>query len=385
VSTESNVATSFILGVRDELLRSLGETFGVFSQQEVTATSVFADLLTKVVVALIIILAVVGVYRVVRRLLRLVLERFTLPEDIVSPIVTALRYTAMLIATLGVLTQFGVRGELLGNVGIAAILAFAFYLAWLISSKLLGRALQTRGLDRSLEQLVRNVLAVVLITFGMTTVLSQFGINVLSVITTLGVVGIAVGFAAQETLSNFIAGITLLIERPFRIGEWVEINGKTGRVEEITLRTTRLVTRNNVTVSIPNAAVASGDITNLSAGGPLRVQIPVGIAYKESAKAARDVMLPVLETHEKVMKSPGRTPQIWLKDLGDSSVNLSLLYWIAPSDIATQPKISAEVLEACKEALDTAGIEIPFPHLQLFIDDAKGLTPVMRPFFEKSA
>ena len=385
MSTEPNVATSFIIGVRDELLRSLGETFGVFSQQDVTASTVFANLLTKVVVATIIVLAVIGVYRGVRRLLRLVLERFTLPGDVVSPIITALRYTAMLIATLGVLTQFGVRGELLANVGVAAILAFAFYLAWLISSKLLSRTLQTQGLDRSLEQLVRNVLAVVLITFGLTTVLSQFGINVLSVITTLGVVGIAVGFAAQETLSNFIAGITLLVERPFRIGEWVEINGKTGRVDEITLRTTRLITRDNITVSIPNAAVASSDITNLSAGGPLRVQIPVGIAYKESAKEARDVMLPILEAHEKVMQGPGRKPQVWLKDLGDSSVNLILLYWVPPSDIATQPKISAEILEQCKEALDEAGIEIPFPHLQLFIDDAKGLAPVVRPFLERSA
>lgn len=385
MSTEPNAATSFILGVRDELLRSLGETFGVFSQQEATAPAAFADLLTKIIVSVIIVAAVLVLYRFIRRLLRLVLERFKLPEDISVPIITALRYTAMLIATLGVLTQFGVRGELLGNVGVAAILAFGFYLAWLVSSKLLGRALQTRGLDRSLEQLVRNVLAVVLITFGMTTVLSQFGVNVLSVITTLGVVGIAVGFAAQETLSNFIAGITLLVERPFRIGDWVEINGQTGRVEEITLRTTRLVTRSNITVSIPNASVASSDITNLSAGGPLRVETAVGIAYKESAKAARDVMTPILEAHESVLQSPGRKPQIWLKDLGDSSVNLVLLYWVSPANIATQPKISAEILEQCKEALDAAGIEIPFPHLQLFIDDAKGLAPVMRPFLERSA
>ena len=110
----------------------------------------------------------------------------------------------------------------------------------------------------------------------------------------------------------------------------------------------------------------------------------LGIAYKESAREAREVLLPVLKSHDKVLESSARSPQILLEELADSSVNLTLIYWIAPGDIATQPKISAEILEASKEALDRADIEIPFPHLQLFIDEAKGLESVLRPF-SKSA
>ena len=383
VTEAAGAAAGFYVRVRDELWRSIGETFNVFSAREVTTAAAFADLLTKLIVSTLIILIVLGLYWVLRRFLRLVIDRFKLSNDVVRPLVTALRYTAFLIAVLGVLSQFGVEGNLLSSTAIGALLAFVFYLGWLISNKLLTRTMDARGLDRSLEQLVRNILGVVIISFGLVTVLSQFGINVISVITTLGVVGIAVGFAAQDTLANFISGITLLIERPFRIGDWVNLSGETGRVTEITLRTTRLVTRDNTMLSLPNATVASGDIVNLSAGGPLRVKIPVGIAYKESAKAAREVMLPVLKDHAQVLKGGLRAPQIWLNDLGDSSVNLSILYWIAPIHIATQPKISAELLEACKEALDEANIEIPFPHVQLFIDEAKGLTPVLEPLYRQ--
>ena len=381
----AEAAAGFYVRVRDELWRSVAETFNVFSGQEVGTAAAFADLLTKLIVSTLIILIVLGFYWVLRRFLRLIIDRFRLPSDVVSPLVTALRYTAILIAVLGVLSQFGVGAELLASTAIGALLAFAFYLGWLVSSKLLTRTMNARGLDRSLEQLVRNILGVVVISFGLVTVLSQFGINVISVITTLGVVGIAVGFAAQDTLANFISGITLLIERPFRIGDWVKLSGETGRVTEITLRTTRLVTRDNTMLSLPNATVASGDIVNLSAGGPLRVKVPVGIAYKESAKAAREVMLPILKSHDQVLKGGLRAPQVWLSDLGDSSVNLVLLYWIAPIHIATQPKISAEILEACKEALDEVGIEIPFPHLQLFIDEAKGLGPVLEPLYKREA
>ena len=284
VTEAAEAAAGFYVRVRDELWRSIAETFNVFSGQEVGTAAAFADLLTKLIVSALIICIVLGLYWVLRRFLRLVIDRFRLPSDVVNPLVTALRYTSILIAVLGVLSQFGVGAELLTSTAVGALLAFAFYLGWLISSKLLARTMNARGLDRSLEQLVRNILGVVVISFGLVTVLSQFGINVISVITTLGVVGIAVGFAAQDTLANFISGITLLIERPFRIGDWVQLNGETGRVTEITLRTTRLVTRDNTMLSLPNATVASGDIVNLSAGGPLRVKIPRSASLTRSRR-----------------------------------------------------------------------------------------------------
>jgi small conductance mechanosensitive channel len=199
-----------------------------------------------------------------------------------------------------------------------------------------------------------------LIGFGLISILAQFGVEVIPLLTTLGLAGIAVGLAAQPTLANFIAGVILLVERPFRTGDWVEIGGQTGKVVEITLRTTHLVTRDNVHTVIPNDAVASAEIVNFSTGGPLRIRVNLGIAYKESAQAARDVLMPVVENHPAVLKD--RPPHLIVTELGDSSIDLEIRCWIDVADIDVRTRIRAAILESCKEALDEAGIQIPFPH-----------------------
>jgi small-conductance mechanosensitive channel len=282
-----------------------------------------------------------------------------------------------LLALLAVMAQFGVSTAVLGRVATAALFALVYYAAWLVAQALLANATTRAGLDRSLIQLLRNVVGVVVVALAVVTVMDQFGVDVLGVITALGVVGIAVGFAAQDTLSNFISGVTLLIERPFRIGDWVELAGKVGRVERISLRTTRVVSRDNIHSSIPNAKVASAEIVNLSAGGPLRLRVPVGIAYKESARAAREALMPVLRAHPQVLQDAIHAPSVLVEELGASSVNLVMLAWIGPETIAVEPVVSSALVEGAKEALDGAGIQIPFPHLQLFIDEARGLEPVV--------
>ena len=365
-----------------ELRRSLLETLGLFNQSDDRLTGVVAGFLTQVVVSLLLLLLFWGAYWLLSRALRALVARAGLSREAVSPLRLALRYALLLLALLSVMSQFGISQYVMTNVAQGALIAFVFYVGWFVLNRLLSNASKRYRLDGSIEQLLRNVVSVVIMAFGVAAVLAQFGIQILSVIAGLGIVGIAVGFAAQETLSNFIAGVTLLIERPFRIGDWVEINGQTGKVREITLRTTRLRSRDNVVMAIPNASVASSDIVNYSAGGPLRVRIPVGIAYKESAKRAREVMLPVVRANEMVMTRLGLGPTVLMSELGDSSVNLDIFYWIEPDHIDVQPRISAEILEACKEALDDAGIEIPFPHLQLFIDEAKGLKSLLEPLYE---
>jgi small-conductance mechanosensitive channel len=376
---------NFFQNVLAELNRSLRETFGIFGRGPEDISASFARILTQLLVALLIILLFSTAYWLLKRVVRGVTRRSKVLANLTRPLLTGLRYVMVLLTSLAVLSQFGLSPALLAQIGIAALFAFAFYLTWVVTNRLMTNTLRMRGFDRSLEQLLRNLLAVLIVAFGAVTVLNQVGINVLSVITALGVVGIAVGFAAQETIANFISGITLLIERPFRIGDWVVIGDIDGRVEEITLRTTRIVTLDNSSVAIPNASVASSMITDFSAGGPLRVTIPVGIAYKESVKAARAVILPILENHSKVLKAPTRQPAVMMRELGDSSVNLWVLYWIAPEDIPLRQRLSSELLESIKEALDAAGIEIPFPHLQLFIDDAEGLKPVLEPLYPNYA
>ena len=373
--------SDFFVRLFSELRRSLLETVGLFNQGDDRLTGMLAGFLTQIIVSLLLLLLFWGAYWLLSRAMRAVVARSRISREAVSPLRMALRYALSLLALLSVMSQFGISPFVTTNVAQGALIAFVFYIGWLVLNRLLTNTAKRYRLDGSIEQLLRNVVSVVLMAFGVAAVLAQFGIQILSVIAGLGIVGIAVGFAAQETLSNFIAGVTLLVERPFRIGDWVEINGQTGKVREITLRTTRLRSRDNVVMAIPNSSVASSDIVNYSAGGPLRVRIPVGIAYKESAKRAREVMLPVIRANEMIMTRLGLGPTVLMSELGDSSVNLDIFYWIEPDHIDVQPRISAEILEACKEALDDAGIEIPFPHLQLFIDEAKGLKSLVEPLY----
>ena len=251
------------------------------------------------------------------------------------------------------------------------LLLLLLYVGWGALHYLIKRQTQRWSLDASLELLLSNVLRAIWILVGLYLVFGQFGVNLLPILGGLGVVGLAVGFAAQDILGNLISGVTLLLDRPFRIGDWIRTQDNEGQVIGLTLRTTRIRTRDNEFVSIPNKEVANAVVVNLSQGGPLRLNVPIGIAYKEKVEDARKVLVAVMQQHPKVMDSPA--PVILVSDLADSSVNLIMRFWVSDDDIASYPATAMQVREAAKEAIQQAGIEIPFPHLQVHIDGAKGL------------
>ncbi len=373
---------AFFLNLWNDLRNSLLSTLGILKPDETSTAKFFATFASEVLASALLLLLFVGVYRLLRAALRFLVRRFRLGREVSRPLAAALRYVVVLFALLAILSQWGVPASLTGHIARAAVMAFLYYLGWLIGLRAITHALARYELDPSIVQLLRNVISVVFAALGGASILAQFGVNVLSLVTGLGVVGIAVGFAAQDTLGNFIAGTTLLVERPFRIGDWVQVNEQVGKVREITLRNTRLVTRDNIYTSIPNSAVASSEILNFSAGGPLRLKVELGIAYGASVEAARAVLVPVMQQNEKIMQRP--LPIVRVDELADSSVNLQLIFWIAPSEIATEPALRAAILEESKIALDEAGIQIPFPHLQLFINGVKGLEPLL-PKAESSA
>lgn len=375
----------FVSAVAQQTWRGLLDTFDLFTTVDGVARIDEVAVAQRLLVVALLLAGGWLVDRVAGRALRGVAARFAVGAETLGAARAAVRYVVGVLTALAVLAQFGLPQAVLAQAAVGAVLVFGFFGAWLVGQRVVLEAVRRDALDPSLAQLLRNVLAVALSAIGFVTVVGQFGVDVLGVITALGVVGIAVGFAAQETLSNFIAGVTLLLERPFRIGDWVEVAGRVGRVERIRLRTTLIVDRDNVQTSIPNAQVASGTIINLTAGGPLRVRFPIGIAYKESAKAARMALLPIVQAHPDVLRGEGREPAVAMAGLGDSSVDLVVIYWLAPERIAVEPRVTAQLREACKEALDAAGIQIPYPHLQLFVDDASGLRPVLSPLYPPRA
>ncbi|GBO88846.1 MULTISPECIES: mechanosensitive ion channel family protein [Marinobacter] len=371
------MAESFGAELAEQLRRNIGDAFQAVSGGDLEWGTLLAQILGQLLVSIIYLGAFFGGYLVLISTVRLVLGKQRAKTALFIQVRSCLRYLAGLGALLFILAQFGTTPEVLKAMARAGFMAFGFYMAWLIAGRLMKEGMTRYKIDASIRQLVENLFSVIITALAVVTLLAQFGFDVVSIVAGLGIVGIAVGFAAQSTLSNFIAGITLLIERPFRIGDWVTINGQDGKVVKIALRTTWLRTRDNIFTMIPNDSVASSDIVNYSAEGVTRLNIPVGIAYKESAKAAREVLMPVLLAHPDVLQGVGMQPRVLLRSLGDSSVNLEVQVWITPDNLDVQPRIMADILEKMKEALDTAGIEIPFPHLQLFIDDAKGLKSVV--------
>lgn len=372
---------SFGAELVEQLRRNLGDAFQAVSGENVEWGALLVQVVGQLLVSLIYLGVFLGVYLLLIALIRLILGERRTRTSLYIQVRNGLRYLAGLGALMLILAQFGVSPEVLKAMARAGFMVLGFYVAWVVFGRLIKDGSPRYRMDPSIRQLVENLFAVVVATLAVVTVLAQFGFDVVSIIAGLGIVGIAVGFAAQSTLSNFIAGITLLIERPFRIGDWVTINGQDGKVIKIALRTTWLRTRDNIFTMIPNDSVASSDIINYSAEGATRLNILVGIAFKESAKAAREVLMPVLKAHPEVLQGAGMEPRVVLKSLGDSSMNLEIKVWITPDNLDVQPRIMADILEQVKEALDAAGIEIPFPHLQLFIDDAKGLTPVLEPLY----
>lgn len=240
-----------------------------------------------------------------------------------------------------------------------------FLLLYRVSRHPLHTLLNRSSIDTVLvDMLVEKVYRITLLVLGLVMGASQLGINVGAALAGLGVAGVAIGFAAKDILANVIAGFTIFIDEPFLSGDWVHVAGEYGRVEEVTLRSTRLKTRQNTYVVLPNKQVVNEVLINDSKHGRMRLDIPVGIAYKEDISAAREALVSAAASVEGVLADP--RPDVVVKELGGSSVDLLVRAWIGDAQEAAP--VGARLVEAAKTSLDAAGIEIPFPHLQLFLD-----------------
>ena len=252
----------------------------------------------------------------------------------------------------------------LPSLAAAILVLFGFWLLYRLSRPALARILARTGFDHALANMILSVYRFALGAFGIVMAAGQLGINVGAALAGLGIVGLTIGFAAKDSLGNIMAGFLIFWDKPFHVGDWITLADHYGKVAEITMRTTRLRTRNNTWVIIPNESVINQVLVNHSRNGETRLEIPVGIAYKENIPEARRVILEAIEPVKYVIKKPAA--KVVVNALGDSSVDLFIHAWIA--DAEDEKPAFFEILEAAKLGLDRAGIEIPFPHLQLFVD-----------------
>jgi small conductance mechanosensitive channel len=188
-------------------------------------------------------------------------------------------------------------------------------------------------------------------------------------LTGVSILGLAVGFAAQETLANFIASIVIFWDKPFKVADWLTVDGVYGQVQRITFRSCRLLNLNGEVVIFPNTFVLANKVTNHTAHPLSRVTIPIGIAYKESIDKARAVLLKAIQGDQRIRQDPA--PDVVVAKCGESSVDLELRFWI--DDDRAESRMTYEYNEKVKEALDAAGIEIPFPHVQLMVEQTPAI------------
>jgi small conductance mechanosensitive channel len=256
--------------------------------------------------------------------------------------------------------------ELLPSVIAALVIVTAFWLAFRVTRPWLSHGLERAGLHRTLiAMLVDRVYRLAVLVFALVMAADQIGINVGAALAGIGVVGLAVGFAAQDSLANVIAGFLIFIDKPFEVGDWVTVADNYGSVSNITMRSTRIRTNRNTYVVIPNKTIIDTVLVNHSKHGETRIDVPIGIAYKESITRARDVVLAGVKNIEGVISTP--SPDLVVTELGASSINMNVRVWI--DEAASEQSVYFRVMEASKLALDAAGIEIPYHHVQLFLED----------------
>lgn len=220
------------------------------------------------------------------------------------------------------------------------------------------RAMQKSSLDGTAISFLSNLLYGIMLAAVVLASLNQLGISTTSFVAVLGALTVAIGVSLKDQVSNLAAGVLIVIFRPFRRGDVVEISGKTGRVEEITLVNTRIRTTSNHEIIIPNGDIMTSATTNFSSLPNRRLEIMVGISYDSDIRHAKDVMLKVAHAHADVLAEP-EVPFVRVTALADSAVQLTLYAWV---DNELWGQVQADLLESVKYAFDEAGIGIPFPN-----------------------
>ena len=229
---------------------------------------------------------------------------------------------------------------------------------WLIKfiNKLVKRLFDRKDYDPALESFLASFINIALKILLFVVVITQLGVESTSLVAIIGAAGLAIGLALQGSLSNFAGGVLLLIFKPFRVGDFITAQGVDGTVKEINIFYTKLNTFGNQVAIIPNGKLSNDNIINYSAEGTRRDKISAGIGYGSDLKKAKEILLKICSDNDKILKEPA--PEVYLAELADSSVNLTLRFWANNADFWAAHWY---VMEEMKQRFDASGIEIPFP------------------------
>ncbi len=220
-------------------------------------------------------------------------------------------------------------------------------------------------IDNAVVGFTSSILYALMFAAVILMALGQIGVQTTSFIAILGAAGLAVGLALQGSLSNFASGVLIILLRPFKAGDFVEVGGEMGTVDRIELFHTYLKTLDNRSVILPNSSVMDGTIVNYSAHTTRRLDLVIGISYDADIRLARDLMKSILDNEERVLPDPAY--MIFVSELADSSVNFSVRIWVKSSDLL---QFKSDFLEKVKYTFDENGVGIPYPQMDVHLSKA---------------
>jgi small conductance mechanosensitive channel len=252
----------------------------------------------------------------------------------------------------------------------------SFFIIWLgfklskLVSRWIGHLLQRKSIDAAISAFVQSLARALILIAVIIAGLSNLGIETTTFVTMIGAAGLAIALALQGSLSNFASGILIAGFRPFKAGDYIEAGGVSGVVKEIQIFSTVMTTPDNKHVVVPNAQVTSSAITNYSSNPTRRIDLVIGVAYDADLKKSEELLKSILDNHPLILKDPAYT--VGVLELADSSVNFAVRPWVKTEDFWD---VKFELNQTIKQALDGAGIGIPFPQMDVHLhknQDQKG-------------
>ncbi|QCT93799.1 mechanosensitive ion channel [Caminibacter mediatlanticus TB-2] len=230
-------------------------------------------------------------------------------------------------------------------------------------TNLFRKALQKSNTDETLIKFLGDLIYFALLVLVIIAALGTLGVNTTSFAAIIGAAGLAVGLALQANFSNFGAGIVILFLRPFKVGDFVEAGGATGVVESIGIFNTTIKTGDNRVIIVPNSNIIGGNIVNYSKEPIRRIDLVIGVGYEDDLKLVKHTLEEILKSDERILKDPA--PSVALAELADSSVNFNVRPWVKSGDYWA---VRSDLLEKIKVIFDEKGINIPYPQMDVHID-----------------
>lgn len=220
-------------------------------------------------------------------------------------------------------------------------------------NKMLKKVLVNRDFDPTLSKFLADVLNWVLRILLFVSVISKLGIETSSFVAILGAAGLAVGLSLQGSLSNFAGGMLIILFKPFRVGDVIDFQNVSGKVAEIQIFVTRIISNNNQTIFVPNGILSNGIITNYSIDQTRRIDLVFRISYAANIQLATTTIYEILKNNSLVLESP--VPQVQIKELTETGILLSVRPWVNNEHVG---RVSSDILLQCKQQFDVLGIEM---------------------------